>query len=419
MLLQFTVENFMSIKNKCVFDLTPNFDKEHPENILEKGGQKALNVITVYGANASGKSNLFKAMTTALNIIRNSENMQINMRLPVTPFKFDQSTISKPTSFEFTFVAKDEKKYVYGFSATQEKIIEEYLYCYNSAKPSVIFDFTYTTDPIELKFSRSTKTELAPLLEKRIPNKLFISTATAWNAESTKVAFEWLATAVNTFMDINNLTNVSLDKYRLDENKENIEFAKLLMKHADINITDFDIKITETEKLPFELMLNGQALSTDKNYNFEILTNHSIKDDNNQVHEFKLDLSEESLGTKQLFFYAPILKEIIDNGATLFVDELDRSLHPFIVKYIISMFRDETINKNGAQLIATTHETVLLSLDMLRRDQIYFTEKDCDTGVTSLYSLNEFSVRKSDNIEKGYLLGRYGAIPLVHMTEVI
>ncbi len=419
MLLQFSVENYTSIKNKCVLDLTPTVDKEHPENILMRGEQKALNVITVYGANASGKSNLFKAMTSALNIIRNSENTQINMLLPIMPFKFDGSSQTKPSSFEFTFVANDEKKYVYGFSATPEEITEEYLYCYNSAKPSVIFDFTYKAELPEYKFSRSSKSELVPLLEKRTKNKLFISTATAWNATSTKVAFEWLATGVNTITNVNELSNVSLDKYRTDDSKEYIQFAKMLMKHADINISDFDINITETEVSPLSFMINGQTITPAKNYNVEVLTSHLIKDENGQETKYKLNLQEESLGTNQLFLYAPLLKDIIDNGATLFVDELDKSLHPFIVKYIINMFRDESINKNGAQLIATTHETVLLSLDMLRRDQIYFTEKDSDTGITSLYSLNEFSVRKSDNVEKGYLLGRYGAIPLVYMTEVI
>ena len=101
------------------------------------------------------------------------------------------------------------------------------------------------------------------------------------------------------------------------------------------------------------------------------------------------------------------------------VDEIDRSLHPFIVKFLVNLFRNPSINTNGAQLIFTTHETALLSLDTFRRDQIYFTEKDTESGVTDLYSLDEFSVRKTDNIEKGYLLGRYGAIPFLRTEEIV
>lgn len=129
---------------------------------------------------------------------------------------------------------------------------------------------------------------------------------------------------------------------------------------------------------------------------------------------FYLDLREESQGTNQLFWIAPILKEVIGKGKTMVIDELDRSLHPFLVKFLVELFHNPVLNKKNAQLIFTTHDTTLLSLDTFRRDQIYFVEKDPHTAATELYSLDEFSVRKSENIEKGYLLGRYGAVPYVH-----
>ena len=120
-----------------------------------------------------------------------------------------------------------------------------------------------------------------------------------------------------------------------------------------------------------------------------------------------------------MFFLAPLLRQTLEDGKVLVVDEIDRSLHPFIVKFLVNLFRNPMVNKKGSQLIFTTHETTLLSLDTFRRDQIYFTEKDISTGVTDVYSLDEFSVRKTDNIEKGYLLGRYGAIPFLHTEEII
>ena len=133
---------------------------------------------------------------------------------------------------------------------------------------------------------------------------------------------------------------------------------------------------------------------------------------------YSLGLLEESLGTNQLFLLGPVLKDVFENGTSLFIDEIDNSLHTFIVKHIINMFRNPDINKSGAQLIFTTHDTSLLSLSTFRRDQVYFTEKNNTTGASDLYSLDEFSVRKTDNIEKGYLLGRYGAIPYIRGEEL-
>ena len=122
--------------------------------------------------------------------------------------------------------------------------------------------------------------------------------------------------------------------------------------------------------------------------------------------------------SQQLVYFGPFLKETFDKGKVLIIDEIDSSLHPFIVKYLIDLFRNKNINMKGAQLIVTTHETTLLSLETFRRDQIYFTEKDTETGITDQYSLDEFSVRKDENIQRGYLLGRYGAVPFLQTEEV-
>ena len=129
-------------------------------------------------------------------------------------------------------------------------------------------------------------------------------------------------------------------------------------------------------------------------------------------------MGEESLGTNQLFILGPFLKDAFEKGMIVVVDEIDKSLHTFIVKHIINLFRDKAVNKAGAQLIFTTHDTSLLSLSTFRRDQVYFTEKDNKTGMSVLYSLDEYPVRKTDNIEKGYRLGRYGAIPYICGEEL-
>lgn len=420
MLIQFTVENFLSIRDRVYLSLEPSRDSEHPENLISKGDYNALSSVAIYGANASGKTSLFKAITIALIIIRNSNNIQVTDRLPVVPFKFDPESRNKPTAFEFTFIAKDRKKYIYGFSATAEKIAEEYLYCYNSAKPTLIFDLKEDEEP---KYNRAYKAKLESAYQMNTPNKLFLATATAWNAECTKIPFEWLAESIDTFTEIMDLSGVAMDKYRTDEDHQYIDFTKNLLKQADINISNIEVDAKEVvggASFPIQIMVQGEMIPppNGKRYEVEITTGHTVEMDGAR-HEYSLSLQEESLGTQLLFFYGPLLKDAFESGKTLILDEIDKSMHPSLVKFIMNLFRSPDINKSGAQLIVTTHETGILTLDMFRRDQIYFTEKDSKTGVTDLYSLDEFSVRKTENIEKGYLMGRYGAIPFLQNEEVL
>ena len=419
MLLQFSVENYQSIKNKVILSLEPSQDKEHPENIIHNKKYSAMNTIAIYGANASGKSTLFRALTIALNAIRTSSNAQITNAIPVNPFRFDEESINNPTSFEFVFVAKNGKKYTYGFSAFPDRIVEEYLYVYNTAKPSMIFDRTNTN---VYKFPRQLKAEMELVLQRNTPNKLFISTATSWNVSATKPAFEWLATGMDTFTNIIDMQGMALEIYRNEQNGEFTAFTRELMQHADINISDINVVAREISqgqlnRNPFGVVL--QLPVVQKQYEYQITTGHVIKKEDGSKKEYRLRLADESLGTQQLFTFGPILKDAFDFGKVIMIDEIDKSLHPFIVKFLINLFRNPKINKRGAQLIVTTHETPLLSLETFRRDQVYFTEKNADTGITDLYSLDEFSVRKTDNIEKGYLLGRYGAIPYPWTEDII
>ena len=421
MLVQFTVENFLSIRDKVYLSLEPSKDSEHPENLITKGDYKAVNSVAIYGANASGKSSLFKAITVALIMIRNSNNVQVTDKLPMTPFKFDFESRNKPTSFEFTFIAKDGRKYIYGFSATTEKVVEEYLYCYNTSKPTLLFDLNENEKP---KFNRAYKVKLEAAYQMNTANKLFLATATTWNVECTKSPFEWLAESIDTFTDVMVLGGVAFEKYRTDENRKYIEFTKNLLKQADINISSIEVDAKEVmggPALPFQIVVQGKIIPPNegKHYDVEITTGYTVVDENGEKTEFSLTLQEESIGTQLLFFYGPLLKDAFEKGKTIVLDEIDKSMHPSLVKFIMNLFRDPDVNKNGAQLIVTTHETGILSLDMFRRDQIYFTEKDSKSGVTDLYSLDEFSVRKTENIEKGYLMGRYGAIPFLQAGEVL
>ena len=419
MLIQFSVKNFMSFKDEAILALNPSSDSSHPENIHAIKNYKAANTIAIYGANASGKTSLFKAMTVAVNMLKNSNLIQVNQPLGLmVPFKFDEC-VNKPCEFEFIFVAEDGNRYIYGFSADRKRIHEEYLYQYKSKKPTMIFE----RHGEEYEF-KSQKNVLEPLVRFNTPNKLFLATATNWNTESTIIPYKWLSEKIITFTDAQVLTDLSLNLYKSSKKEEYLSFTENLLHAADINISKLRINVKKT-KVPLgmltpQLLVNGQQIPTvtaQEMEQIEVTTEHVIGDRDNR-NTYSLGLLEESLGTNQLFLLGPVLKDVFENGTSLFIDEIDNSLHTFIVKHIINMFRNSEINKSGAQLIFTTHDTSLLSLSTFRRDQVYFTEKNNTTGASDLYSLDEFSVRKTDNIEKGYLLGRYGAIPYIRGEEL-
>lgn len=414
MLLQFLCSNFASIRDEVILSLEPAAAvKDHPENIVHKGDYSALSEIAIYGANASGKTNLFRAMTYALMIIRDSSNRQVNEPIPVIPFKFDDISSSKPTKFEFTFVAQDNRKYIYGFSVDRVKVHEEYLYSCSSSGESMIFDRTEE----KYEFSDDLRLELELIQRMNTPNKLFLATATSWNFKHTLMPYKWLSEGINTFnnaiVSYTRIPGFILKMYYEDQGYT--DFTKDLLKQADINIDNIYINPQSIPDL--NISLNEPGDKTDvmlMQPTIKIFTEHSIKGSDKK---YQLPLQEESLGTRMLFCYSPLIKLALDLGKTLFIDELERSIHPALVKFLVNMFRSPENNPNGAQLIFITHDTALLARSTFRLDQIYFTEKNTNSAVTSLYSLDEFKVSKTDNIEEGYLMGRFGAIPFLQ-TEV-
>ena len=274
-------------------------------------------------------------------------------------------------------------------------------------------------------FPRNEKNNLQPLTRMNTSNKLFLATATSWNAQCTTIPFQWFATKIDTQTSVVNQEGLALEAYQT-EKEENIAFVKKLMKMADINIVDVkvDIKEMPQDQSPIPgidfggIVINNQIIKP-KGNQIEVRTGHVVTDESGVQRQYELSLFEESLGTVQLFHFAPFLRKALETGKVLFIDEIDRSLHPSLIKLLVNLFRDVRINTKGAQLIFNTHETALLSLGTFRRDQIYFTEKNPETGVTDLYSLDDLSVRKDENIEKGYLLGRYGAIPYLQTEDIV
>ena len=410
MLLQFKVKNFQSIKDEAILSMVPSTDRSHPENLAQEGNREAIKTAAIYGANAAGKSAVIRAFVAAIMAVRTSDTRNITQKIPgMVPFKFDEETAKAPCSFEFFFVANDGIPYRYGFTADSDCVQEEYLYFYTSARASRIFERGN-----RFIFNKADEGAFSKYKEKNTPNKLFLATATNWGNAKTAPAYQWLANAIDVYDSKLTMQPTALQAFGQDEQGELKQFTLSLLRQADINIDDIQVDITPLGNQTKEIVFTDQAgkpVPQGQVKAVHIHTGHLVQSQSGEGAQVFLDLNVESLGTRQLFWLSPILKEVFEKGKTMVIDELDRSLHPFLVKFFVELFHNPNLNQANAQLIFTTYDTTLLSLDTFRRDQIYFVEKDPHTAATELYSLDEFSVRKNENIEKGYLLGRYGAVP--------
>lgn len=402
MILEFSVKNFLSFKEKVTFSMIANSNKELNDNYVEIGGNKVLKSAAIYGANASGKSNLFKILTLVVLMLRSSNSVDINAKLPLIPFKLDKGSVNKPSEFEIKFIL-DETRYVYGFIADKDKIYDEYLYYYPNGRETKIFDRTNIN---EYSYTQKDEKILREIEAKNAQNKFFLATVTNWNFDKTKAAYNFLTNGIGTCNNLEILKNMAYKMYETNPDYLK-DFAIDFLQKADFNIEDYQISQID---VPGEFLTAIPEFITktlpDKPKAYQVLFKHKNSDN-------YLSIDEESLGTQMIFAFIPFLADSLKNKKVLIIDELDKSLHPFLVQYIVEIFNDAEINKNGSQLIFNTHDTNLLDLNILRRDQIWFTEKNSETGESDLYSLSDFSVRKQENVEKGYMLGRYGAVPFI------
>ena len=404
MIIEFSVANFLSFKDKVTFSMLANSSDGLNDNYIEVNNRKILKTSAIYGANASGKTNLFKILTIVISMLRNSNYINVNSKLPIVPFNFDKDMAKKSSEFEIRFIASGVR-YVYGFIADTTNVYEEYLYYYPNGRETKIFDRTNVN---EYSFPQGDERRLNDIATKNTPNKFFIATATNWNYKKTEIPYRFLTEDIRTFNNLAALRDVSLREY-LKDSKELKDFALEFLKKADFNIKDYKVLETDVPEdvlaaIPDFIKIGMNIPQKPKTFNavFQHIGN-----------DLELSYEEESMGTQIVFCFIPFIMDALNNKKVVIVDELDKSLHPYLVEMIVGMFNDPDINKSGAQLIFNTHDTNLLKLNILRRDQIWFTEKDDSNGISDLYPLSDFSVRKTENVEKGYMLGRYGAVPFI------
>lgn len=393
-LIEFTVGNFLSFKDKKTFSMEASNIRELPDNILEAGNYKLLKTAAIYGANSSGKSNLIKALEFMQDTIMNSSKLNSTDKLDVTPFLLAKENSSLPSYFEILLLIWDNY-YRYGFELDNDKIHSEWLYIVpqNTKKEQALFLRENESIGISNAFS-----EAKGLEERTRENGLFLSVCDQFNVKQAKEI-------IANINDIRILSGVNHDPFKSMTNvylREEAKKTKDFFNNFQLGFIDINL-------------ITGERAAFDK-----AQTTHNIYDISGKTigrHSFIITESE-SAGTNKVFDMAGFILYTLQFGFPLIVDELDAKLHPLLTKKIIEMFHSPEINPKGAQLIFATHDTNLLGCDCFRRDQIWFTEKD-EKEQTDLYSLVEFrdpdgvKVRNDRNYEKDYIQGRYGAIPFI------
>ncbi len=405
MLLEFTCSNHKSIKDKVVFSMIAGSDKTFDEYLKDIGSHKVLRSAVIYGPNGSGKSNFINALAFVSSLVATSINNQPGQGVYQSRHKL--SAEDTPSEYTIQFI-HDGIRYAYGFYVVKNKIDTEYLYSFPKGRQLKIFE----RSGLSVKPGDRYKSdfELSTTILK--DNRLFLSCAANYsNVKEIEGAFFFFSKEMVVYNpEINNWTEYSISLMQNDEQMKRLFIS--ILQSLGTGIIDIRAKLESVKLSDFpqhdQLPVALRDLIGNKDLNK--IEAKVIYD------QFEIDLmTEESEGIKRLFqMICPII-DILSTGKILICDEIESSLHESIVSQIVQMFRDYKKDAS-AQLIFSTHDTSLLDLDLFRRDQIWFTQLKDDRS-TDLYSLAEVrNVRKSENIAKGYISGKYGAIPMLNKS---
>ena len=406
MLIEFRVGNFRSIRDVQAFSMVASSDREHAETHIHKTGLKALpNALrsaVVYGANASGKTTLLAALDYMRAVVAESATViQPGQTYNVQKFRLDDSFAEEPTFFEMTFMLVGVR-HQYAFEMTQQKIVSESLVIYQTSKPTQVFTRELREDFHHYEFGSYLKGPKKLWQEATRDNALFLSTAAQLNSEQLSAIYRWLTTGI-VFLPAQTQFNFEMTTALLST-KSGQERVQEFLTAADISIAE--ISTAERKGIQLQFNPSNTPHTTQEEREFRVPVFKHVTPKGSAT----LELGEESTGTQRLFGLAAPVIDVLREGRVLVVDELDGSLHPLLVRQLIEMFHNNSLNINGAQLVFSTHDTSLLDQSLLRRDQVWFVEKDQDQA-TNIYPLTDFSPRKNEALEKGYLMGRYGSIP--------
>ncbi len=411
MLISFSLSNYLSFRQERNISMEASSISEHKESIIVCPHGKFLRSAVLYGANSSGKTNFISAFSRMQKVILSSVRLNEGDKLEYSPFLLSDSSFNEPTRFEMEFIIEEAVSYRYGFSYTEWFIEEEWLFCQIKNKPEMpLFIRDKEGIAVSENFPEGSGKE-----ELTNNNRLFLSLVAQLNGKTAQKVIEW-------FRNYQVISGLSQQDY-LDESLKMIQnqstgYQETLSLYQRLQL-GFQRLFVE-EKSSKQKEIDRMLLLFKPQSSYAIKTVHNKYNSRGEITGTVIFDKEEheSAGSNKIIDLSGPLFATLLSGGLLIVDELDAKLHPILTRQLVQLFNDPVNNPNKAQLIFATHDTNLLSTEIFRRDQIWFTEKD-RAEQTDLYSLVEFKFpdgtipRKDSNLEKNYIRGRYGAIPFV------
>jgi uncharacterized protein len=421
MILSLKIENFRSIKDPLSLVLTTENrlkEVELPNNSFVENEIEVLKSLLIYGRNASGKSNVLLALKALTYLVESSDSFKHEEKIsPYEPFLFDSNSKEEPVKFEIDFITVENKtKFKYIVFFNHSEIVFEALYIFPLGTQAKLFE----RNKNKITYGEYYKGAKKKIENDLLPNQLFLSKSSTSNIKYLDECYLYFSkyVYVSTIHDTEYDKAIirSFSELLLNDNKLKCNLLELL-RAADTAISDFSIIENEKElNFPdsFPDEIKKEILERHK---YEVKTKHSVYESGEKIGDTTLDLENESFGTKKLFAIGGLILDALNDGSVIIIDELDKGLHPILTKLLINLFNSKKNNPNNAQLIFATHDSSLLDLEMLRRDQICFVDKTYEE-YSILYKLSDIKgIRKDTPIDKWYLSGRFKAVPVT--TEPI
>lgn len=406
MLLEFACSNHKSIRSEVVFSAVAGTDTTYEDKIKVIDGTRVLKSAVVYGANGSGKSNFIDAISFVKNLVMGSILNPPGQGIRQMPHKLDG--VDKDSTYRIQFITNDVR-YVFGFTLKNMVVVDEYLYCFPNGRQTKVFERSSEMFTAGSKF-RGRFNTCKDVLK---PNRLLLSCAANFSSvEEVVAAYKFFSDELVIFEQVNENNWMNYSLYQISQNEKMKQAVLSFMKELGMGIKDIEVTIDQKQLDSSELppFLSDEFKNMLLQKKVDAINAKVIYD------SFETDLiQEESTGVRKLFGILCPLIDIMLNGKVLICDEIESSLHESLVYGLVKLFMSVKTEK-FAQMIFTTYETGLLNLDVFRRDQIWFTELKAEDRSTDLYSLAEIrNVRKEDNFGRGYISGKYGAIPMLNL----
>jgi predicted ATPase len=458
MLIEFRVGNFRSFDEPQTFSFVASSDARHPDNCISFGNLRLLKSAVVYGANASGKSNLIKALERMWGFVQfSATKMNVGDLVPVDPFQLNPVSHDKASFFEVAFVV-GEVRYQYGFTATRKRVQDEWLIVYPKGRPRHLLErrFDLETGQTTWAFRGDLEKEGSLLRERTRDNGLVLSRGAELNITPLTTVYLWFRQQISVF-DLSGppTSLITHTAMRLKDDRAFRERVVRMIRDAGVGISDLEVSEEQPRVFfsePMSMPISGvnytvsvENLSTlpemsggaivgstsvplasgtvslpvrnVSTYFPPVLTIRSIhRSRGGDPVRFDF-LAAESNGTQRFFALAGLWLDALDHGGLLVIDELDCSMHPTLTRKLVELFQARDVNRKGAQLVFSTHDSTLMDPELFRRDQVWIVEKDSG-GASRLSSLYDFEERPRNNeaLERRYLAGRFGGVPVFGPT---